>query len=268
MLAGLSVVLAGVLGYQKLVQIEVNLSVVNKTFSCSNKIDCVLAYTGTSACAPCDNADESMKCVSSAEVERLQQERVKKHGSVFCAMCPTPFQLFTCICQNGSCAKVAEEETASWNMLKAYDGVLGIKYPLSRCTANDSPRNSDSEFDISINCGSSQVYIKTVPLDKDLNWEKAINSSDPIYPSLKVMTSQYTTLAGEKALRQVYQSIDKNHEFKGVYIYIQAPEGFAKDLEDRVLIKFVYDTRISGLPTNSADIALIEKILSTFRFIK
>ena len=64
-----------------------------KTFSCVEDTDCILAYTGMESCAFCDFSDESFQCVSSEEAERLQQERLEKHGVVYCEPCP-PFQTF------------------------------------------------------------------------------------------------------------------------------------------------------------------------------
>ncbi len=130
--AVLSVALVGVSVYQ-------NRDIITgsqKIFSCQSDMDCVLAYTGNEACAPCDQAGESIKCVSSEEAERLQQERVKKHGQVLCDLCERPSVEFFCVCQNGSCTKIAKQkenllidETIEWNVYSNSNVNFTFKYP-------------------------------------------------------------------------------------------------------------------------------------------
>tara|TARA_Y100000310_G_scaffold17756_1_gene17540 strand:- start:7193 stop:8131 length:939 start_codon:yes stop_codon:yes gene_type:complete len=74
--------------------------------SCASNTDCILAYTGPSACAPCDFTNEDYKCVSPEKAKIFQQKREKKYGKVLCKTCimpPTPEP--DCVCQNGFCAK-------------------------------------------------------------------------------------------------------------------------------------------------------------------
>ncbi|MEK9153184.1 MAG: hypothetical protein AAB723_01125, partial [Patescibacteria group bacterium] len=77
--------------------------------------------------APCDQADDTMQCVSPAEAERLQQERNKKYGNVFCTMCPTSAYLFRCVCQNDSCVKTNECEKDEDCYSKSFDSKYKCK---------------------------------------------------------------------------------------------------------------------------------------------
>ncbi len=142
-LAVLSVVLVGVLGWQNWGDIVSKIN-PQKIVSCVAKTDCVLAYTGTDACAPCDPADDSMQCVSSIKATNLQQERKKRYGIGLCRLkCLLPPQKFVCVCQNdGSCAKVAvsqpvvsqptattSDETAGWKKHGNVYAGYGVNYP-------------------------------------------------------------------------------------------------------------------------------------------
>lgn len=82
-------------------------SPVPQLFSCEKNEECVLTYTGMESCAPCDYSDESYQCVSPEEAEKLQQERLKKHGHVLCDMCPPSPLLFRCVCKEGTCEKTS-----------------------------------------------------------------------------------------------------------------------------------------------------------------
>lgn len=102
----LIVIAGGLLAWQQMQKPEEG-QPLPQTFSCQKNEDCVLTYTGMESCAPCDYADESFQCVSPEEAERLEQERIEKHGHMLCDMCPPSPLLFRCVCQDNICFKTA-----------------------------------------------------------------------------------------------------------------------------------------------------------------
>jgi len=73
--------------------------------SCNVDSDCVLAYTGLGACAPCDSSSLEMQCVSLREAEELRNRRNLLGGQALCKMCPTPQILYRCVCGQNECEK-------------------------------------------------------------------------------------------------------------------------------------------------------------------
>lgn len=76
------------------------------TKTCTTDTDCVLAYTGKNACAPCDYSDSDYQCVSPEKAKKLQQEALDR--GVKCKLCGLSPLLFRCICKNNICIKTAE----------------------------------------------------------------------------------------------------------------------------------------------------------------
>jgi|GEM_PF-4673618 len=119
--------------------------------SCSQDTDCVLAYTGEDACAPCDFSDQSYQCVSSEKAKKLEEDRIKKYGQVLCKPCyPSPL-LFKCICKENSCFKTASCKKDDDCYSEAFEELYKCKE--SKCTF--TPEEIPIDFNqISINCSA------------------------------------------------------------------------------------------------------------------
>jgi len=113
-------------------------SLSQQMFSCGEDGGCVLAYTGTNACAPCDHSENTYQCVSPKESEKLQQKRIKKHGQILCDTCQKnemSLVSYKCSCNEGICVKVAEAETyrnEEWGFeIKYPSGEIRVDVPQS-----------------------------------------------------------------------------------------------------------------------------------------
>jgi len=77
-----------------------------ETKRCTTDIDCVLAYTGSQPCAPCNYSDPDYQCVSPEQAENFQEKSAKR--KVLCEICPRSPLLFRCFCKNNTCIKTVD----------------------------------------------------------------------------------------------------------------------------------------------------------------
>jgi hypothetical protein len=88
--------------------------------SCNSDSDCVLAYTGLGPCAPCDQSDNEMQCVSLKEAEELQNRRDLIGSRALCSTCLTPQILYRCVCGQNGCEKTTSCSVDSDCKIKFY----------------------------------------------------------------------------------------------------------------------------------------------------
>jgi len=101
--------------------------------NCKKDLDCVLAYLGTTECAPCDFSKDDFQCVSKEYYEKkLLPEREKKYKDVVCAECPPFEKEFKCACKENKCLKVGDtkDETADRKTYRNEEYGFEIKYPI------------------------------------------------------------------------------------------------------------------------------------------